>query len=268
MTIHDEINDDLTTNHINYIKRMNKKNEQGQNFFLYLQYSNIHTGIMNEVLKIYNNFSPEYFQNKLKNKERYDKLFKKSEEYLEKILNKIKELKLNKNSVILIMSDHGVSTGEKVGERAYGAFCYDYTLRTFAYFQFPDLQPIDITQQVRTIDYLPTILEYLKIPLDNNFEKIDGESLLPLFRGEKVSEKLAYSESGNPLKEKAPPKEPNTFSVRTSNWKLIYNQYNNTKELYDLKSDPNEENNLQKQNLEIESKLWQEMQKIQTQETN
>jgi len=262
--IHDEIKDDLTTNHINYIKQMNEKNEKGQNFFLYLQYSNIHTGIMNEVLKIYDNFSLEYFENKLRNKERYSKLFKKSEEYLKKILDKIKELKLDENSMILIMSDHGISTGEKIGERAYGAFCYDYTLRTFAYFLVPDIQPIDIVQQVRTVDYLPTILEYLKIPMDDNFAKIDGESLLPLFRGEKITEKFAYSETGNPLKEKAPPKEPNTFSVRTSNWKLIYNQYNNTKELYDLLLDPNEENNLHEQNLEIEAELWQKMQEIQS----
>ena len=260
--IHDEMNDDLTTNHINYIKRMNEKNKKGENFFLYLQYSNIHTGIMNEVLKIYDNFSPEYFQNKSKNKERYDKLFKKSEEYLEKILDKIKELKLNENTVILIMSDHGISTGEKIGERAYGAFCYDYTLRTFAYFQFPNLQPMDITQQVRTIDYLPTILEYLKIPHDNNFSKIDGESLLPLFTGQKVSEKLAYSETGNPLKQKAPPKEPNTFSVRTSNWKLIYNSHNSSKELYDLKTDPDENNNLIGKELEMERILWNDLLKI------
>ena len=265
--IHDEINDDLTINHINYIKRMKEKNEQGQNFFLYLQYSNIHTGIMNEVLKIYDNFSPEYFENKLKNEKRYSELFKKSEEYLEKVLNKIKELKLDENSIILIMSDHGISTGEKIGERAYGAFCYDYTLRTFAYFLLPDMQSIDIRQQVRTIDYLPTILEYLKIPLDNNFSKIDGESLLPLFKGDKITEKFAYSETGNPLREKAPPKKPNTFCVRLSNWKLIFNQYDNTKELYDLISDPNEENNLHGKNLEIELKLWHEMQKIQTQKS-
>lgn len=260
--IHDEINDNLTTNHIEYIKRMNEKNEEGQNFFLYLQYSNIHTGIMNEVLKIYDNFSPEYFENRNKNKERYGKLFKKSEEYLEKILDTIKELKLDKNSIILIMSDHGISIGEKIGERAYGAFCYDYTLRTFAYFLFPDTNPIEITQQVRTIDYMPTILDYLEIPFDKKFEEIDGESLLPLFNGQKVTEKFAYSETGNPLKEKAPPKESNTFSIRTSNWKLIFNQYNNTRELYDLKADPNEECNLHGQNTEIEEKLWSEMQKI------
>lgn len=260
--IHDELKDNLTSKHIEYLKRMKEKNEEGQNFFLYLQYSNIHTGIMNEVLKGYDNFSPEYFQDKIKNEQRYDNLFKKSEEYLERILDLINELGLDKNSIILIMSDHGISVGEKVGERAYGAFCYDYTLRTFAYFLFPDISPIEITQQVRTIDYMPTILDYLGIPLDPNYSKIDGESLLPLFRGEKIPEKFAYSETGNPLKNKAPPKEPNINSIRSSNWKLIYNEYNDTKELYDLQSDPMEEANLIGQNLEIEEILWRELLKI------
>ena len=31
------------------------------------------------------------------------------------------------------MSDHGISVGEKVGERAYGEYCNDYTLRSFEY---------------------------------------------------------------------------------------------------------------------------------------
>ena len=44
--------------------------------------------------------------------------------------------------------------------------------------------------------------------------------------------------------------------------KEIFNQYNNTRELYDLKADPNEECNLHGQNTEIEEKLWSEMQKI------
>lgn len=265
--VHDELKDNLTTKHIEYLKKIKMKNENGQNFFLYLQYSNIHTGIMNEVLKVYDNFSPEFFENKTKNEQRYDRLFLKAEEYLESILKTIYELELEKNSIILIMSDHGISVGEKIGERAYGAFCYDYTLRTFAYFLFPDISPIEISQQVRTIDYMPTILGYLKIPLEPKYQKIDGESLLPLFRGEKIPEKFAYSETGNPLNGKAPPKEPNTHSIRTSNWKLIYNTHNNTKELYDLKTDPNENNNLIGKGLEIEEILWKELHKIKNKTT-
>jgi len=61
---------------------------------------------------------------------------------------------------------------------------------------------------------------------------------------------------------KKPPKEPNTFSVRTSKWKLIHNQHNDTKELYDLENDPNEFENLIKKKLEIENKLWEELKRI------
>jgi len=258
--IHDELKDDLTSRHCDFLADMKKIESDGKNFFLYLQYSNIHTGIMNEVLKVYDNFSDEYFSNKEKNQQRYDKLFENAEKYLETILQKINSLDLDKNSLILIMSDHGISTGEKIGERAYGAFCYDYTLRTFTYFIYPEVQPIEIKQQIRTIDFMPTILEYLNISESENFEKIDGESLFPLINGESIEEKFAFSETGNPLEDKRPPENPNVKSIRTSNWKLIYNEYDNSKELYDLKSDPDEEHNLIGKDLEVETKLWNKIQ--------
>ena len=263
--IHDENHDDLTSRHLELIEKTHAKN---QNFFLYLQFSGIHTGISNEVLKVYDNFSKEYFKNKKLNEKRYDKLFKKSEFYLEKILEKINSLGLEKNSIILIMSDHGISTGEKIGERAYGAFCYDYTLRTFAYFFVPGFNPIEISQQIRTIDFMPTILELLHLPLDKNYSKLDGESLLPLIGGQKITEKIAYSESGNPLEEKKPPKTPNIKSVRTSKWKLIINMYNNSKELYDLEKDPEENTNLIDTNLEIQETLWKKFLEIQSTKAN
>lgn len=263
--IHDENHDDLTSRHLELIEKTHAKN---QNFFLYLQFSGIHTGISNEVLKVYDNFSKEYFKNKKLNEKRYDKLFKKSEFYLEKILEKINSLGLEKNSIILIMSDHGISTGEKIGERAYGAFCYDYTLRTFAYFFVPGFNPIEISQQIRTIDFMPTILELLHLPLDKNYSKLDGESLLPLIGGQKITEKIAYSESGNPLEEKKPPKTPNIKSVRTSKWKLIINMYNNSKELYDLEKDPEENTNLIDTNLEIQEILWKKFLEIQNTSAN
>jgi len=213
----DEHNVDLINRHSSFLDKMKSKNDEGINFFLYLQNSIIHTGIMDEVLKVYDNFSKEYFDNKEENEKRYDVLFNKAEQYLQQILDKITSLGLDKNSLILVMSDHGTSVGDKVGERAYGAYCYDYTLRTFAYFINPEINPKEISQQVRTIDFMPTILDYLQIPLDDRFEPIDGISLLPLIKGRQIPEQIAYSESGNPLENKEPPKQPNVMSVRTSN---------------------------------------------------
>ena len=150
----------------------------------------------------------------------------------------------DKNSLILVMSDHGISVGEKFGERAYGAFCYDYTIKTFAYLYNADITPRTISSQVRHIDFMPTILEMLDIPINTSFEKLDGKSLMPIINGQNISEEFAFSETGNPLNEKAPPKIPNTKSIRNSKWKLIHNEHDNTKELYDLQNDPMEEKNI------------------------
>jgi len=260
--IHDEENDILLERHIDLIHEMNALSKKQENFFLYLHYSNIHTGIMNEVLKVYDNFNKDFFSNKKLNQERYTKLFNGAENYLEAILNEIFHLGLNKNSIVLVMSDHGISVGEKIGERAYGAFCYDYTLRTFAYFIIPGISSREIIQQVRTVDFMPTILDYLQIALDNNYEKVDGISLRPLIQGVSIPEQIAYSETGNPFDKKEPPKEPNTKSVRTSKWKLILNQHNDSKELYNLEFDPNEEKNLFGTGEKIESFLWEKLQKL------
>ena len=261
-TIHDELNDNLVERHKNLLDEMNSKKLNNKNFFLYLHYSNIHTGIMNEVLKVYDNFSNDFFSNKNKNELRYDKLFQAAESYLNQILDKIYQLEFDKNSIILVMSDHGVSVGEKIGERAYGAFCYDYTLRTFTYFLIPNSDAIEIKQQIRTVDFMPTILDFLNISLDTTYSNLDGESLLPLIDGKSFSENYAFSETGNPLHEKSPPKEPNTKSIRSSEWKLIFNDYNQTKELYNLQLDPHENNNLIGTGEKIEEVLWIELQNL------
>ena len=75
---------------------------------------------------------------------------------------------------------------------------------------------------------MPTLLDFLDLDTDSNFEKLDGESLLPLIKGDDLAEKIAYAETGNPLQGKEPPKKPNIRCVRLSEWKLILNEHNNT----------------------------------------
>jgi arylsulfatase A-like enzyme len=260
--IHDEQNDNLVERHKNLLDEMYEKNLNNKNFFLYLHYSKIHTGIMNNVLKVYDNFSKEFFSNKNENELRYDKLFDEAKIYLNNILEKIYQLSLDENSIILVMSDHGISMGEKIGERAYGAFCYDYTLRTFSYFLVPNYEKRKIEQQIRTVDFMPTILEMLDFPLDESYSNLDGVSLLPLIEGKSTDELYAFSETGNPLDQKDPPQEPNVKSIRTSNWKLIFNEYDGSKELYDLKLDPNENKNLINTGNSMEGILWTELKNL------
>jgi arylsulfatase A-like enzyme len=260
--IHDELNVNLIEHHCNLIKNMKNYNKNGKNFFLFLDYSKIHTGIMQEVLKKYDNFSDEYFKNKDKNESRYNALFDGAEQYFKEIIKFLKDENLLDNSLLILTSDHGISIGEKFGERAYGAFCYDYTVKLFAYFHSNNLPTKEISSQVRHIDLMPTILDYLGIDFDTSYEKIDGHSLLPIISGDTLKEEIAYIETANPLNEKGPPKEPNTKAVRTSKWKLILNEYNNSVELYDLENDPDENNNLANQNLDVETELLKKLQEF------
>jgi arylsulfatase A-like enzyme len=261
--VYDELENHHATRHKNILNKMKKIYDNGTNFFLYLHYDGIHKGIMNSVLKVYNNFSTEFFDNRSKNESRYDDFFHDAENYLQELIDTITLHDLWKDSIVLIFSDHGCSVGEKIGERAYGAYCYDYTLRTFSSFITPDFKQQEFSNQIRHIDLMPTILDFLKIPLDPRYESLDGHSLLPLIKNQHFEESIAYSETANPLQETSPPKKPNTKSVRTSKWKLIFNEYNNTKELYNLESDPNEKNNLSGTDLEIEKFLFDELLKLQ-----
>ena len=260
--IYDENESDLIDRHKNLIKKMKEKSIENKNFFLYLHYEKIHTGIMNSVLKAYTNYSKEYFENKEKNEIRYNELFQKSEIYLKNILDEICKQNLADETLIIIFSDHGTSLGEKIGERAYGSFCYDYTIRTFGSFISPKFEKHLINQQIRHVDFLPTIIDFFKIPFDSSFSRFDGQSLTPLFYGKQVPEKIAYVETANPLNERLPPKKPNTKCVRTSNWKLIFNEYNDTKELYNLQNDPFEDNNLYGNSLPIEDELWKQLNEL------
>ena len=182
-----------------------------------------------------------------------------AEIYLETILEKINKLNFDKNSIILILSDHGIGLGEKFGERAYGSFCYDYTLKTFAYLMNNEFEPKEVDANVRHIDHMPTILDMLDVEIDKSFGSMDGESLIPLIKNQNFKEKFAFSETGNPLTDTRPPKIPNTKSIRTSQWKLISNEYDGSREFYNLLDDPNEEENLIGQNLELEKIFMDEL---------
>ncbi len=256
--VSDESEIDLKTHHSNLLDKMREKSDNNQPFFLHLHYSGIHEGIRDSVLKSFTNYSTEFFENKKQNEDRYDVLFNDAEKYLGYIHQKLTDLNLFKNSIIIIFSDHGMSLGEKFGERAYGALCYESTIKAFCLYYSNELDHKEIISQVRSIDIMPTILEHLGINLDNEFESIDGISLFPLMNGKTIEENYAFTETGNPLKTNAPPKKPNTKSIRTSEWKLIVNEYNDTKELYNLKKDSLEENNLINTGLQIENDLWEE----------
>ncbi len=258
LSIHDEKRDNLADRHRKMIKDAKKKG----NFFLYLHYSNIHTGLVETVLKKYDDFDKNYFKNKDKNLENYDKYIKQSDEYLGKIFETCEELNLFKDTIILIMSDHGASVGDKIGEIGYGRYCYDYTLRTFSLFVQPEIFPFrNIEKMGRTIDILPTILDILRIPISAGYIKPQGKSLMKLMDHESDS-RIAFSEGAGLVKPYPTKKKPLLKAVRTNDWKLIYNIKTGKKELYELNKDPEENCNVVELKPEIAEKLFSELIKI------
>lgn len=256
--IHDEFNTDFVKRHIEVLRQIRHKKP----FFLFIRYGGLHIRLINNVVKKYSDFDEEYFNNKDKNFEHYLGSVNESGKYLNAIIEKIKEFELYDNSIIFIFADHGSSTGDKVGEKAYGVYLYDYTIKCFMYLikkGFP--KGLEMGNLVRSIDILPTLLEILNLKEKSGYKKIQGKSFLPLIYG-KNEERIAYSETGGLGGPTPSPEKHNVRSVRTNKWKLIYNETSKKKELYNLDEDPHENNNLIGKYKGIEDDLWQEMVKF------
>ncbi len=244
VTIHNEHKDDFLKLHQKYLKKAHQISKKGKNFFLYLHYSNIHTSIVKNVIKKYSDFDDVYFNNTNQNIKKYNNYLMTAGIYAKQMYETIKQLGLLENTLVIFISDHGISNGEKKGERCYGSFLYDYTIKSFAIFMFPNQINKEVKELTRTVDITPTILDFFGLPEDDSYEKIQGRSLFPLIKGKEKSKRIAFAETGGlfglwPSKHKS-----NVKCVRSDKWKLIHNETPNTWELYDLKKDKDETKNV------------------------
>tara|TARA_B100001540_G_scaffold308603_1_gene323539 strand:+ start:9014 stop:10372 length:1359 start_codon:yes stop_codon:yes gene_type:complete len=109
-----------------------------------------------------------------------------------------------------------------------------------------------INQQVRNVDILPTLLDFLNIPTSS---KLDGISLKPLMENGSLEELPAYIES-TPLIQI---QSNNVLGIRTSKYKYFRDSINPKKRihLYDLGLDPHEENNIHETNPGVIEKMEQ-----------
>jgi len=255
---HDEYKDDLTIRHTELIKKSIEK-ANGKPIFCFLQFSRIHTVTVSEVLKKYDWDSKEFYDKKDDNLKSYEKVFQESCEYALKIKKTIEDLGQSQNTIIVFFSDHGTGVGERYGERNYGVYLYEETLRTFYLFVGPKIPKNKVLSSLfSSIDIFPTILDLcnLKTP-----SKLSGQSLLNYLIGNKIpqEERFTFSETGGLQGPHPSPMNPNVFCVKNSNYKLIFFETPNKWELYDLKNDPLEKHNLYDQGLNIEEELKKEL---------
>lgn len=165
-----------------------------------------------------------------------DKIFLADERF-GRFWKRLSSLPSVKRTILVVMSDHGEEFYEH-GGFDHGMTLYDEIIRVPLIIHVPQASGSRIDAQVRLIDVMPTLADLLGLRLDENTRRqMQGVSLLPLMRGQALSLD-AFSETSFLL-------QTEKRALRTSaGWKLIYDLGRLSPELYDLRFDPGEKNNL------------------------
>ncbi|HEX9654724.1 MAG TPA: sulfatase-like hydrolase/transferase [bacterium] len=159
------------------------------------------------------------------------------------LLNRLKKYDLDKNTLLIFTADHGeefLQHGDFLHKEL-----YDEHIHVPLIIKFPDgdaLNQRSIRQQVAMIDLMPTILEYLELPIP---EMVQGTSLFSIMAGKDLnlpvfSERIALGDVPDYKK-----------SIRTLDWKYIFWPTQKVEELYNLPPDAGEKVNVAKTSPEV-----------------
>jgi len=170
-----------------------------------------------------------------------------SDYWIGKLLDRLEELGLATNTLVIFVSDHGEMLGD------HGKNSKSYILEGAAHvpclIRFPGVIPAGtvVSKPAAQIDLFPTILDYLGVSPGSY--QYDGYSLRPLINNSAgpgdhpdycVAEERLYT-TGTRANNKP------MYAVRTDRWKLFVAEdaTSTAKDaLYDMSTDPNEMNNL------------------------
>jgi len=163
----------------------------------------------------------------------YDGAIRYVDYHVYQLFSLLKEHQLLEKTFIVLTSDHGEEFFEH-GGKVHDTL-YDEILKVPLILSWPGRIPqgMRIASQVNLMDLSPTILDLLKIRIPASFE---GESFAHFFEGASSS-RVAISER-TPLQE-----GHHKTSIRTDDWKLVQTHQGEA-ELYHLKEDPFEKNNV------------------------
>jgi arylsulfatase A-like enzyme len=202
----------------------------------------------------------------------YDKNFKSpydaevayTDEHVGKLLDKLDALGLKENTLIVLTGDHGEGLGAHE-ELTHGEFIFDTTvtipLILYHHKRIPKGRTVNT--MVRSIDIMPTILDFLNIPESPHSQ---GVSLLPALDG-RLKENPILLETMLPYYESESLDDipVRIMGLRTSEWKLVYVTLEKDGksawigQLYDVTKDPLELFNVMKENSDTFGHLMNEM---------
>lgn len=177
------------------------------------------------------------------------------------VLNKLKQLGLDKNTIIVFTSDNGgVAAGDAFATsnkplRAGKGYQFEGGIREPYFIKVPGVSGGEICNTpVTGTDFYPTLLELVGEKTRPNDHK-DGVSLVPLLRGKEIAERPLvwhYPHYGNQGG------EPSSI-IRLGKWKLIHYYEDGREELYNLDEDLGEIADLAKQYPEEVKKLHERL---------
>ena len=157
-----------------------------------------------------------------------------------RILDKLDEQQLTEDTLVIFLADHGISLGAHgiSGKQT----MYEEGIRLPLVMRYPRLKrgSAENSNLVSLIDIFPTICEAAGIAIPDS---IEGKSLLGLYRGKAGTHReRIFASFVSPRRHRL-----NVRCIRTERYKLIHHLTTDEVELYDLKEDPYELNNLARQ---------------------
>ncbi len=182
---------------------------------------------------------------------RYDGEVAFTDDHVGRLLEGLEQLGLSGNTVVALVSDHGEEFGEH-GAQHHGKTLFREVLQVPFAIRAPGLSPRRVSELVTIVDFLPTVLELLRIPLPQG--PIAGRSLVPLMRGEALEPRGALAEL------RLKPEFPADAYV-LGRWKLVVDRSGTEPafQLYDREADPQEQQDLASRNPEVVEDLRQRL---------
>jgi len=192
--IFDEQTVNFPERHSELIKKLAKK----EKFFLFLHYTETHKHLVRAIVSKYKQESndDEFFQSQKENNDRFDSYLPSCDNYVQSIINALKASGIYEKTILIFFTDHGTSIGEKKGEKFYGVYTYDYTIGVFTILHIPKFKSKIISKQCLTLDLFPTIAEIAEVPLDDKFDKIQGNSLFEFLQNSSAKDREVFVETG------------------------------------------------------------------------